>query len=714
MLGRAGKIDSTAFQAGRAHARREADLEKRLKAEGKIGPIRLFELGARSAPPPVRAPLAAMPKLRRALMAGMILAGALPAAAFIAPQQTDMVIGAIYRSLPTPDKVRDVVTNAACAKFVAVQNQDETVGYIPAKNDCIDRHFRTVPPSATAAHEQALADAAIEGDIAGPGTVLSISLPGLARAVYYKATGRARIGGTSPLQSAIEATAGSPGGLGLLEKLRFTFWVAPSFTANHLASVEDREVWTTAMLTCAKGMPFTGGGFTPVAGDLCGYVVGADTLEGLQPAQRCVIAALRKHPLAMPGPDAGIDALREYQTAWQNAKRRADDKCLGRLLEGSYLDEQRALLATLRAPDPAVFRNLESSLHRMFPNAAGYLGERMRAGAGERGQVATSILPAAQVDLARLITERIGGLAGRISPELCIPGSGGCADALMLDVAVLVAELLDDGQLVTRAIYQSRAGLLVQDASVRSMASTTKAMMVPLLLSHGIDRLCRAATPDLRDFGGPAGGSCSDQDNWMSIETALARSSNLAFFWGLRQIPDDAFIAWLDAFGFDIKPGASLTELRRGVIIGNLATITPDRLIRGFAAITSGQAVRGPDSVASLDLGEIYSGNVLARATAVLSAPAQSGGTASALEPLLAEAGCDFITAKTGTADTNDGVARDRLLIAGTVCSGRRFFSFTLVGAPRVNLKLGRTVHGSDIVQLGARALALTVQATSE
>jgi len=386
---------------------------------------------------------------------------------------------------------------------------------------------------------------------------------------------------------------------------------------------------------------------------------------------------------------------------------------LARLFEGPDLVGQRDILASIDAPDPAVFRDLETSLRERIPNAAGYLSERMRADVRERGQVETSILPAAQVDLARLIAELNDDLAGKIDSTLCIPGASGCDDNAMLDIAVLVAEQLDDGQLVTRAVYQSRAGLLVQDASVRSMASTTKALMVPLLLSQGIDRLCRAATPDLHDAGGKTGGDCSDAGSWMSIETALARSSNLAFYWGLKQIPDDAFMAWLGTFGFDLKPGASPAELRRGVIIGDLATMTPDKLIRGFATITSGQAVQGPDGSGLLDLSDTYSGNVLARSTDILGAPARTGGTAAAISPILAKAGCENITAKTGTADTNQGVARDRLLIARTSCDSHRFVTFTLVGAPRPDLALGQEVHGTDIVKLGGAALALTAQATN-
>jgi len=373
MLGRSKTTDSAAFQAGIKHVRREIDLEKRLRSHRRIGPIRSFELGARSALskswstfpriqvsaavagalealPRVQLSLAGTPKLRRILLAGTIIAGALPAAAFFAPMQTDKVIGAFFRALPTADEALDVARHADCAEFLAVSAQGEMVGFLPAKSGCSDRHFRSVQPSATAAHEQALADAAIEGDISGPGTVLSISLPGLARAAYYKVSGRVRIGGTNPLQTAIEATAGRSGGLGLFEKLRFTFWTAPSFTANRLATVEDREVWTIAMLTCAKGMPYTGGGFTPVAGDLCGYLVGAESLEDLEPAQRCIIAALRKRPLALPGPNAGLGAMREYQAAWANANRRADDKCLALIIHQAFpVSSAREGLAVLTA-----------------------------------------------------------------------------------------------------------------------------------------------------------------------------------------------------------------------------------------------------------------------------------------------------------------------------------------------------------------------------
>jgi len=626
-------------------------------------------------------------------------------AVYVVPSPVETLVSMAFRVFPEPSQSREVARLADCALVDPVV--DATSGRrhgVLVRNtaDCADRNHLALIPSIEGARAQAVADEAVEGRYSGPGQTLTISWTGLARAVFYRATGQKSIGGTGPLLSAVEQVAGA-NSLTMGQKLNFLFRVGPSWAANHTNTADDRMLWATTHLQCARGVGGTGGGFTPIAGDLCAELFGKQSLEDLSPAEHCVVAALRKSTLAVPGPRASFDQLAEFGRSWESAKQRADEKCLSVLYDESELVEYQNELAALPLPDRARIVGLERQLNIELLGAVGYLRNRFSTG----GLIPTAIIPSAQQSLVRLVDKTLEQrFLGKLEGSLCLPGSAGCEDQNLLDVGILVAEQMPDGSLVSRAVYQSRSGLLIQTTSLRGRASTVKALLVPLFAANGQTRLCREYVGNLKDADGFQGGDCADASSWMSLEEATARSSNLAFYWGLRQIRDADFKAWLELMGFDIKPDAQLSNLRRGVLIGDLASISPDKLVRAFAAVTGGGLASSPDEPDSgIDLTSAFDRTILQFSRYVLQAPVKNG-TATALAKPLTDISCSDIEAKTGTADATTGRARDRLIIVGATCDGRRLIAFTLVGAPRPDMSLGQSIHGRDIVQLTGEALA--------
>lgn len=709
---RGGEPDQDRFQSGQSHSEAEMRFEEALRSASGLGEIRSFELGAKSASRKRRRSEVLSSRSAKAAAVATILA--FPAAAgvalsYVAPEKAETTASFVFEVMPEPAEVQQMRDIEACATLrPAVDDTGRQLGFVAGDATCSGRHYVTAVPSNEAALEQVYYEGLIEGPISGPGTILSFSVEGAARAAFYAVRHGQVIGGTGMVGSAFEQALGeaSPG---FGRKLSLALFRTPAFVARDLMDITDRARWTVTNTQCARGQRHTGGGFTPIAGDLCAAIVGAPSLDDLRPGHRCIIGALRRDMLIVPGPEGSPADQAGYLERWQNIQRRAKEKCIALALDGAEAAAEMALIDATPAPEPAFIRRLTTRVRDIAPGAIGYARERARldSSVDRQGPVVLTVDPEAQQALHRLVLDRMADtFAPRLDDRLCAPGDAACTDAHLVDAGIMIAALDQDGSMQTRAVYQSRAGLLVLDGpSTRSVASTTKALMVPLLLDHGLSRLCREATPNLRDVGS-LGGDCSDDANWLSLSEALADSSNLAFYWGLKQLPDAAVRKWLSDFDFDVKEGAEMSELRRGVIIGNVATISPDNLLRGLAAITTGQAVTGPDGTERLDLGSSYSFNVLSRATDVLSAPANFG-TSRAMSPILTAAGCaPDIFSKTGTADGPEGLARDRLLIAHANCNGTDLFAFGFVGSPIPAVPLGTGIRGADVIEMVAESIA--------
>ncbi|MGH1415833.1 MAG: penicillin-binding transpeptidase domain-containing protein [Pelagimonas sp.] len=628
---------------------------------------------------------------------------------FVVPEQVNAVARVVYKMLPVPAMAATLQENMECAKDIRIVSEDGTVlGTTSAKPGCPNRDYRSLQPTLTGALAQAPFEEPAEGPLGGPGVVLSISVPGTARIPYYWVTQGIKVGGSGLEETTVEQVVGmtSPG---TYDKIANRFYRVPAITARDFYSYEDKALFVTGQLICAQGMPGTGG-FIALAGDHCAKLFGKESLEELIPAERCQLSGFRKSPLKVPGPKAEPVHMAAYTNQWADTIDRAEERCLSKLYDGSELEAHRAVLDVLPLPSAQSIRTSGNSAASKLPGAMAYLWAReAKTETIADGRIVTAIDPQVQKQLIEMLERNLNeSIAPRLSPGLCAPGDDTCLGET-INFGQMVAVLKPDGKISVRGVYQSDGGVLeVSGPSRRAKASTVKALMVPLFVKHGLTRLCREQVPHLSDQG-YKGGKCSDDSSWVSLSDALASSSNLAFYWGLRQIADAEFNAWLEQFGFEVTHRLG-EDLRRGVIIGNLATVTPDQLIRGMAAIVSGKPVFGPDSDERLDLTQDYSGNMLAASTRILSAPV-SYGTVRAAKPILAAQDCDqTLVGKSGTADGTTGLARDRLLVLGALCKGHWHFAYGALGSPDADIPLGKDIFGSDLAKLTAHSLTKSIQ----
>jgi len=623
--------------------------------------------------------------------------------AFAAPSVLERVSGAILRVLPESRVVAQIHANATCAERTAyLDRAGGIVDVAPPTSDCSSLHG-TVPVSLTTALAQAPMMVAVEGRFDGPGRVLTLDLEGLARSVYY----RFDVGGTPPDQTAIEYAYGLfDGEHYVLRKLAMTFFHAPQYAARYLPTVEDRVQFAVSHMGCANGVGNTGPTISPVAGHFCAALVGETSLDQLSLAQRCLIEGARAGQVRIPGPRASAELIEEtYVASWETARSRAIEYCVPELLDGSARTEAVAELEAMRPPSLDWLRAFLRGEADPVPGASSFHAAILPDGGD------SPLNPEAQRALQAEVADEIAQLDLQFANGLCPPDAPDCADADMLDVGIVVIPFGTGGALRPMAIYQSRAHLLttVEDP-LRSQASLVKALLVPLLVQFGVTDLCREYVGVLQDAGGYLGRDCAADPEALSLASAMGRSSNLAFLYGLNDIPDDALRRYLDTLGFRGHEDLSGLALRRAVLIGDQVTISVDAMIAAFTTLAAGSPTFGPfgtdPRVAEpVPASAFFDASVLATAQGVLADSGTSpGGTARHAAQEAALLGCRFWNAKTGTADGDNGLARDRLLIGVVTCGARSALVYGMLGSPDPDRDLGSTLTARAVNRLIVRA----------
>lgn len=630
---------------------------------------------------------------------------ATPALSFVIPSVTEAIARSAFGLIPNSVH-RKVELNATCALMTPVFSEDGKLLTYFQKPGCENSTYVSAPVTEKGAMNVAPAFAAVEGAGFGHGVILNMSITGFMRAV----ANLGQIGGTNFVQSAIESAAGRPHGLGKLEKLWMVFGVGTSFTAENLRTDTAKAVFAVQNLQCAVGA--SGSSFGPaIAGEFCAAIVGRAHLEEVTVAEACVIASTFVSPLRVPAVEQDQKA---YADQFEAIKKRARTRCAPKLVDGDTAGLEREINA-VKLPSPTALFALSGRSDDALPFAGRLLEEFGVKQGGSR--LVTTLNPRAQrVLVARAIA--LGNkLVGSFNPALCWAETCG---SNRVDIAVGAFEV-KQGVPQLLAGYESRRELLAgprDGRPHRSVGSLSKTLVVPLFVDAGITRLCRAPWGELHDADGSAGRKCNTESDYVTVDSAIARSSNLAIADGLRRIDENVLRDHLAFAGYTIHGDLNHAQLVRSLITGDKVSIAPLPLIRDYAGLlftpngaTRPTIVGEADMTTSVKFGVRFNPEVFRKTRSIMAAPLlEEHGTLLSARKALEAAGCKDIFGKSGTTDSNDRENfRDKLVMIGGRCSGRDMVAFALVGSPDINLPVGN-ISTNNVAALATDAITLALK----
>ncbi|MFK7746013.1 MAG: hypothetical protein AB8B47_13240 [Roseobacter sp.] len=643
-----------------------------------------------------------------------------------APATVDRAATQVYGAMPEPVVVSRIVENSNCAEYGTILDEDhEVLGFLPKIGHCGSRAHASLPISDATIQRHADFIETVEGPFDGPGVVLNVSAKGMARALYYAAFGSNSIGGTIPILSAIEFVAGQSNGLDLVDKSKFVAFWGPSFIAHHLPTIDDRKQFASEHLPCARPMPGTDAKILVFSGSFCGLLVGsAPSLDNLSDAQHCLIVAAYKHQLPIVGPTGSAEDHDEMAKAFEALRVRADRTCLSRRLTGRELTAARATLAAIPVPNAEGVINKFASLTTNARGTATLIRDaraRQPNPDVSDGPTRVTIDQTANAKMSQTLRNGVRReVSTRLSPELC--WGAPCPGSDQAHVGLAIATLTDEGRLEFDAAYQSRSGLLLpRSSSMRNTASTSKAMLLPFLIEHGVDQVCidRQNWPN-RLPPPEQSARCTEDNLSITLEDAVAVSNNAAFLRALAHpnINEGELKAYLRLLGYEIQTDLSGKDLHVGIVFGWGISIGPDELMRNFAFLAANRPVTLPQLFEGtadprFTFGAFVGGQALARARAMLEAPLRKRhGTLYGLADALDHAGCGTgAIGKSGTADASNKLARDRLTIGAFTCKdGTTRVFFSLFGSPRETQELGRDITSKTTKRVVGSALRAYVE----
>ncbi|UIJ82427.1 hypothetical protein [Rhizobium leguminosarum] len=417
-------------------------------------------------------------------------------------------------------------------------------------------------------------------------------------------------------------------------------------------------------------------------------------------------------PLRIPGVDQDQTP---YAEQFEAIKKRARTRCAPKVTAGDTKAIERDIDAVKR-PAPAALFALTGRSEDTLPFAARLFEEFGVKQDGSR--LVTSLIPKAQRALVQRAASLGDILVGKFNPALC--WSDACGNN-RVDIAVAAFDVTADGVPQLLAGYESRRELLAgpRDGQPhRSVGSLSKALMVPLLVEAGITRVCPSPWASLHDADGSGGHECLTDRDYLSVEDALARSSNLAIADGLRKIDERVLRDHLALAGYTIHGDLTHPQLVRSLITGDKVSIAPLPLIRDYVGLlfAPGGATRPTiageaDPATTIAFGPRFNADIRRKSRAIMAAPLfNRHGTLLSARKALEAAGCKDIFGKSGTTDSNDPANfRDKLVMVGGHCNGRDIIAFALVGSPDINQPVGN-VTTSQVAALATDAITLVLK----
>lgn len=656
-------------------------------------------------------------RVRALAKAGALATVTATACVALFPESVESAVVSGIRLFQAPSFVKVIQNRANCAEMEFFHvNGHLVAGRANRDVDCSQATaYRFTPVDNVNREVRLQALTAVEGEA---GSILTFNFTGLARALSKGL----RIGGSPPDLSTIEFIWGDGAEISHLEKAYSVFVQGPVTAAFIAPTRDERASLALNHMPCLRGI----GGFGPtvkrLSGGYCNLVVGKKPGDQLTSVESCVISVTPYRQLGVPGVRAGQVAIEAMEEQFAAIKERAATRCLEKLWSGASLAAAYRELNGIAAPDLEFLLFYGRASTADFPGAQTFITE-IQARGGE-----VTLDPAAQQAAVREIKRgRDEVIAQRVDVSLCIAfGEDGCASEDQIDLALLLAQPSATGALIPRVAYQNRPGILTHRAhkGQRSWASTVKPLLVPLIIEElGDDGLtidlCRQNANGLRDADGSTGGDCLAAQDWLTLEEALARSSNLAFNFALSKIDENKLRAYLELVGFNVPADLKGFQLRRSVILGDRVTISADALVRGYATVALGRAMQAPMGLDQtgekhpLVLSDFVSPVALQRATEVLKSPVNHPrGTARSTAAVARAADCRVLQAKTGTADSSIApLARDRIFIAVISCGDRRTVVFALLGTPSPERILGKRLRSRDLNELAVRTAIATLRA---
>lgn len=625
------------------------------------------------------------------------------------------------------ESVDEVMAQMTCGNAVLLSGADGTLVDVVRRTpgpDCVATHLTTPFDDATALR---IADAigVLEGRWSGPQTLLTVDTSrlalaaanmmelrfrGLTRSDALAARNRGApatflpIAGSGPVLSAFEVLANRPGeqtDIGAkLEAVLGTMILAARLMPDDL----DRAHFL------AERMPvILDRGARPLAGAAGAMVLFGGAPESL--AQVCLFAASTGFPLYQPGGGDSLGWERAVDVRLSRAKARAR-VCVGHLATDPV--EQAGAVAEI-----ASFALPESPL----PGSANGIIAVQDAIRADFFPVAApiSVLTLdmnAQPRSARALTRTLAGLEERLAPGLCFDG----ACEIQADYLVAVAEITG-ADLPLRVVHTNRhdslfgpfshdSGVPQAIAPAFGLASQHKIPLVLIAARADETRLCNRFIGDIANTTGPTPVErCTDDatTGWIDIEDAIAVSMNLPFVDLAARHADEA-AALEDKLGF-----LGMSAGPAGVALGFGRAAPPERFMSLMAAIDRGSREGDPRTMGlsitteqtpwAVDLEDAgFDATTAALAADYLQAPMRPEGTLRTLPGVLATVGCAPFIGKTGSPETEAGLARSRTATFTVSCGMRRFVVFAGLWSSHGNRALG-DIQSADLGALAADAL---------
>ena len=279
-----------------------------------------------------------------------------------------------------------------------------------------------------------------------------------------------------------------------------------------------------------------------------------------------------------------------------------------------------------------------------------------------------------------------------------------CAPLKPAEHAVVHVAVLRDGKFWR--LFSTHPGRLDAATSLGSVAKSIGA--VPLLALYGAkpDELwCVQAVANLKNADGFRGHAlCDDPAAWVTAESALARSNNLAILWRLKQLPASALRESLEQAGV----GNVSRQYHPAVALAlGLVEYTPRQALECFDAMASGLAqratiVQGAKAAASPTAHWCRAALATPRGQAfvsqLLAAPAGVNGTAAFLPAVFA--GATELRAKTGTPSDSAGNDTGKVLVMSFKRGGHRYTALVAWLSPTPSTPLATRLEAADLVPL--------------
>lgn len=281
--------------------------------------------------------------------------------------------------------------------------------------------------------------------------------------------------------------------------------------------------------------------------------------------------------------------------------------------------------------------------------------------------------------------------------------------------APFITVVLRDGD-IARLVMRNGASL----ERPFPMGSITKLVLgVPALALENAaidEHWCPRAVAGLRNASGFEGVTgCEQRADLLPARKAMATSDNLAWAWRLAQIAPERLGSHMRRAGVTLPDSQVAPAVAMAL---GMASLSPRQVLECHEALLTGRSRRA--SIVAVGTAEPmpianWCATAAGRASrrgfveTMLHAPLGSGGTASFLPPMGQRV--EWLSAKTGTATTDDTLDSAKVLLFSLRSNGHRYTVLIGLASPRPNWPFGKRVASAELRPLVESVLADIVTA---